>query len=151
MIQEIVQTIVEQARLLKDKHTIEKEAAVNYACIFSQSDKEYRKLDKETAKIGKIVKETKMGNVYLIEPMQTVAGPLRLIKIRKPDPERQERGDADFTVNHYKPFKKEHLDKPGFKLVTRSDMEMIELADKDFDVLAYFSHPTLGEVLSLSL
>lgn len=44
---------------------------------------------------------------------------------------------------------KEYLDKPGFKLIERPDMEMIELADSNYDVLAYFSNPTLGEVLGI--
>ena len=150
MIHELIKSIVEQAQVLKDKHTTEKDAPVNYACIFSQSDEEYEKLDQEVAKIGKVVKETKMGNVFLLEEsIETVAGPLRLVKIRKPDSSRQERGDADFTVRDYQSFKKEYLGKPGYKLIERPDMEMIELADKKFDVLAYFSNPTLSKVLGI--
>ncbi len=145
----IVQNIVSQARKLKDLHTDQKNAPVNYACIFSQSDDEYQRLEAMVAKIGKVIQSTKMGNVYLVESFETVAGPLRIVKIRKPDPNRPERGDADFTVSDYPAFKKAYLDKPGFKLIERPGHEMIELADKDFDVLAYFSHPILEKVLGL--
>jgi len=147
--QRIIQDTVKQASVLKGKHTTEKDAPVNYVCIFTQSDKEYQELDVQVAKTGKVIKETKMGNVYQVDPMQTVAGKLQIVKIRKPDPERLEWGDADFTVSDYKSFKKEYLNKPGFKLIERPDMEMIELADPKSKVLAYFSNPTLGEVLGI--
>ncbi|XOU94580.1 MAG: hypothetical protein ACNFW9_00775 [Candidatus Kerfeldbacteria bacterium] len=148
--QRIIQQIVEQARELKDISTTENKARVNYACIFSQSKKEYKELETDVAQYGKLIKETKMGNVYLVEPIQTWSGLVKIVKIRKPDPERPERGDADFTVRDYKVFKKEYLDKPGFSLIERPDMEMIELADPNFNVLAYFSNPTLGEVLGIN-
>ena len=37
----MVKDIVEKATVLKNKHTDEKKAPVNYACIFSQSKDEY--------------------------------------------------------------------------------------------------------------
>jgi len=144
------QHIVSDAQALKDKHVVEqKDAPVNYACVFAQSDGEYEALLQEAQELGKIVKNTKMGPVFLVEPIETVAGPLRLVKIRKPDPERTERGDADFTVADYPTFKTSVLGKPGYKLIDRPDMEMIELADPEFDVLAYFSHPILIETLGI--
>ena len=147
-----IQQIVQKASELKDKHTTEKDAPVNYACIFSQSEKEYRDLEQEISKMGKVVQETKMGNVYLLtEPIETVAGPVRIIKIRKPDPTRPERGDADFTVSDYRKFKREYLHTPGFSLMERPEMEMIELVNQQFDVRAYFSHPILAEVLKITL
>ena len=72
-----------------------------------------------------------------------------MLKIRRPDPKRPERGDADFTVSDYQTFKKTQLGKPGFGLIERTNMEMLELVDPDFDVLAYYSHPTLAEVLGI--
>ena len=142
--------IIQLALELKNTHTTEQTAPVNYACIFAQTDEEYEELEKETVKLGKVVKETPMGNVYLLaEPIQTVAGPLKIVKIRKPDQNRPERGDADFTVSNYSEFKKKYLDQPGFKLITRPEMEMIELMDPKFNALAYFSHPTLAETLGI--
>jgi hypothetical protein len=146
---QLIQDIVRQSTELKNTHTTAIDALVNYSCIFAHSEEEYQMLDSDAAKMGKVVKETKMGNVYLVEPIQTVAGPLRIVKIRKPDPKRPERGDADFTLADYPAFKKEYLNKPGFKLIDRTEMEMIELADEKFDVLVYFSHPTLAEVLGI--
>jgi len=145
-LRQFVQEIVEKARNLKNKHTSEKKAPVNYACIFAQSKEQYTTLLALTEKIGSIIMETPMGSVYHIQPLKTVAGNLRLLKIRKPDPTRPELGDADFTVENYPEFKKKHLSKTGFKLIQkREDFEMIELVDSQFNVRAYFSNPPLNE------
>lgn len=145
----LVQEIVREAKILKDAHTNERDAPVNYACVFAQSAYENESLLATAREFGKVVKDTKMGPVFLVEPIETVAGPLRLVKIRKPDPQRTERGDADFTVADYPTFKTYVLGKPGYKLIERPDMEMVELADPAFSVLAYFSHPLLIETLGI--
>ncbi|MBI4094702.1 MAG: hypothetical protein HY435_00725 [Candidatus Liptonbacteria bacterium] len=145
----LIQIIVAEAAKLRDARTTEHQAPVNYACVFSQSDEEYELLLTVAKQLGKAVQETAMGPVFYIEPLDTVAGDLRLVKIRKPDPKRTERGDADFTVTDYLTFKKTYFGKPGFRIIERPNMEMIELADPGFNVLAYFSNPPLGKVLNL--
>lgn len=138
---ELVKDIVSQAMTLKDSHTTEKNAPVNYSAIFSHSLKEYEELIEAAKKIGKVIDNTPTGPLFLIEPLDTVAGQLKLIKVRKPDETRKERGDADFTVFDYMSFKKTYLSKPGFKLITRPKSEMTELIAKGFNVRAYFSNP----------
>ena len=59
------------------------------------------------------------------------------------------RGDADFTVSDYPTFKKTYLGTPGFAILEKPNMEMIELSDPAFNVLAYFSNPPLGKVLNI--
>lgn len=140
---ELVKDIVKKAQALKDQYTDEGLASVNYACIFSQDEDEYQKLMRIAKVMGKMIKTTQSGNLYKINPIETSAGQLKLLKIRMPDVTRPERGDADFTVSDYPKFKEKHLPKEGFKLIERPDMEMIELIDPDFDVRAYFSHPPL--------
>jgi hypothetical protein len=98
--------------------------------------------------LGPIADNTATGPVFEIPPLLTPGGELRLLKIRRPDPKRPERGDADFTVSDFETFKREHLSAAGFGLIQRPEMEMIELIDPSFDVLAYYSHPPLAEVLS---
>lgn len=141
--------LVERSQTLVRKYTNQPDVPVNYACIFSHSDKEYDELFKSAQGIGQVVKDTPTGSVFQIEPLQTVAGPLQLLKIRQPDPTRPERGDADFTVPDYTEFKEKFLKQPGFSLLQRSEMEMIELTDPAFDVRAYFSSPTLAEQLGI--
>ena len=144
----LVKEIVAQANDFKNT-LVQEPAPVNYACIFYQNDGEYR-LFLETAKqMGKVVKETKAGPIFQIEPLPTVAGNLQLLKIRKPDPTRPERGDADFTLQNYDEFKKENLSKPGFKLIKRESFEMIEVINPRFNVLVYFSNPPLDKQLGI--
>lgn len=145
-----VQQIVTHSKELKDKHTNEDYAPVNYAAIFCQNEIEFKDFFDAANEIGKVIKETPTGPLFQIEPLETAAGTLRLLKIRQPDVTRKERGDADFTVSDYDSFKKTYLSKPGFKLIERETMEMIELMDPAFNVRAYFSHPPLDEQLGIN-
>ena len=147
----LIRTIVVQAKKLKDKHTDQVQALVNYACIFCQSGEEFEEFKNRAQELGEVIKQTSTGPLfYLNPPIQTISGPLRLLKIRQPDPTRPERGDADFTIDNHQRFKERYLNQPGFKLITRPEFEMIELMDSEFDVRTYFSHPTLEELLDLS-
>ena len=145
-----IQQIVETVKELKDKHTTEKNATVNYACIFSQSQEEYQELVVAAKKIGKIIEETPTGFLFYINPLPTVSGKLELVKIRIPDSTRPERGDADFTISNYLLFKKKYLSRQGFKLIKkREDFEMLEFIDPEFDVRVYFSHPPLDQQVEI--
>ncbi len=147
----LTKEIVEQAHRLSRKHTGERDAPVNYACIFAQSDAEFSVMVAFAKELGNVVDETPTGPVFLIEGLPTSAGEVRILKIRRPDSKRPERGDADFTVRNFAVFKEKNLGRPGFGLITRPNMEMIELIDSSFDVLAYYSHPTLADVLGIDL
>jgi hypothetical protein len=144
-----VKSIVEKATALKNKHIDNKNTPVNYACIFSQSQEEYDELLKAAQKIGNVIKETPTGPLFHIEPLQTVSGVLKLLKIRLPDPTRPEIGDSDFTISNFPEFEKKYLSRPGFKVMRRKDFYMIELADSSFDVRAYFSNPPLDKQLNI--
>lgn len=149
-VKSLTQWIVAEARRLSSSHTNEKDAPVNYACIFAQSEEEYEHLIRVARRLGVVVSDTPTGPVFKIAALPTVAGPLDLLKIRRADPKRPERGDADFTVSDYGRFKKQHLGTPGFHLIQREHMEMIELIDPDYNVLAYYSNPPLGKVLGIT-
>lgn len=148
-LEKMIQLIVSQAKELKNKHIGGDESPVNYVAIFSQNDEEYKNLLEAVKIIGDTVLETETGPLFKIIPLNTAAGALKLVKIRKPDKSRPERGDADFTVDDYSKFKKEFLDKEGFKLIKRENFEMIELVDSEFNVRAYFSNPSLDKQLKI--
>ena len=143
-LQESVKNIVEKARDLKNKYTDQKDAPVNYACIFAQTEDEYESLLQAVKKIGTLIKETPSGLLFKVS-IDTVAGKLQILKIRKPDPTRPERRDADFTVSDYPAFKEKYLSQAGFKLIQKDGFEMIELYDEHADVRAYFSFPPLDK------
>jgi hypothetical protein len=146
---QFVQEIVKKASNLKDKYTSEKKAPVNYACVFCQDEEQYKSLVAITQKIGNVVEETPTGPLFHIQSLDTNAGKLQLLKIRKPDATRPELGDADFTVSDYPEFKKKYLSQKGFKLIVRKNFEMIELVDPQFNVRAYFSNPSLNKELGI--
>jgi len=145
-----VKQIVSSAKDLKDKHIVElKDIPVNYACIFSQNESEYTELDAAAGKMGTIIKNTPSGALYHIEPIDTVAGKLQLLKIRKPDATKPEKGDADFTVPDFEEFKQKYLNKKGYQLIPKDGFVMIELMDPEFDVRVYFSNPPLDKQFNL--
>lgn len=146
---ETVRAIVRDACALKGAHTDEQDAPVNYACLFAQSDAEHAELVEAASKLGSVIKETPTGPLFQVS-IETSSGLLRLVKVRRPDPTRPERGDADFTLSDYEAFKRAHLGTSGFSLVERPQMEMIELVETGSDVRVYFSHPTLEVQFGLS-
>lgn len=86
----LINEIVYQADILKKKF-VKELAPVNYACIFCQNEKEYTLFTNLAKKIETIIQDTKTGPLFQIEPLITVAGNLKLLKIRQPDPTRTER------------------------------------------------------------
>jgi len=145
-----VADVVKQSCELKNKFTDEIDAPVNYACIFSQSDDEFSELKKCAKRIGKVIEETSSGPLFHIQPLDTVSGLLKLLKIRNPDKNRPECGDADFTVSDYEVFKNKYISQDNFKLISREKFEMIELMDPEFNVRVYFSHPPLNKQLNIN-
>ena len=150
----LIQTIiyiVDRSTELKNKFTDESLAPVEFACIFCQSEEEYKHFTNSIEKLGEIAERTDSGFTYLLDkPIKTVAGPLRLVKIRKPDIQHTERGDADFNTD-YKNFKKKYQDNPKFELIKRETFEMLRLSDPMFDVMACFSNIPKSEDLGIKL
>lgn len=141
----ITKSIVQQSFELCKKHISDLQVHVSYCAFFSQSQEEYDELNEQVKLFGRIANDTPTGPVYVINPIETVAGQLRVLKVRRPDPTRPERGDADFAIQDYSSFKENYLKKAGFKLIVREKFEMIELMDSEFNVRAYFSNPPVEE------
>jgi uncharacterized protein YllA (UPF0747 family) len=150
-LQKTVDYIADETTKLKNKYMGEISAPIDWVAIFSQNAAEYKSLLKETKSIGEIVQETPTGLIFkLNSSIKTKSGDLLIIKIRKHDKTRPQRGDADFRLSDYEAFKKRYLPDEHFKLIERKDYEMIELNDSEFDVLVYFSNPPISKVLGLS-
>lgn len=146
----LVKSIVEKANELKNKYTDQYEAKVNYACIFCKNDKDfnnYIELLKNSGSI--IISDTYSGPLFKLEGIDTIAGRLKLLKIRKPDDKHLDLGDADFTVSNYDIFKEKYLNKSNFKLINGNDYEMIELMVNEYDVRCYFSNIPIDQELNI--
>jgi hypothetical protein len=150
-LEETVKYIVNNSFELKNKFTDAKAAPVEFACIFCQSEDEYNDLDRLVGERGGIVQEMPSGKTYLLnEGILTKAGFLRLLKVRKPDPERRERGDADFNTS-YAEIKAKYVDDPRFELIKRDSFEMLRLSDPEFDVMSCFSSIPISKDLGIKL
>jgi len=150
-LEERVRYIVDKSLELKNKFTDAKEAPIEFACIFCQNQGEYRDLDFLVSKRGGVVQETDMGKIYLLtEGILTEAGLLRLLKVRKPDSQRHEKGDTDFNTN-FPEFKARYEHNPRFELVTRDTFEMLRLSDPEYDVMACFSSVPMSKDLGIVL
>jgi len=149
--EDIAKYIVNQSLKLKNKYTNALDASVEFACIFCKSDEEYKKFDNLAQTMGRRVQDTPSGYTYLLrKQVITNAGPLRLLKIRKPDPTRTERGDADFNTS-YKEFSNSYKNNSKFELIKRDTFEMLRLSDPEFDVMACFSSTPLSKGLGINL
>lgn len=148
-LKKLVCDLVVNAKELVHNYTEFDDSPINYACIFCQSDSEYNEFSKAANSIGKVIEETPSGPLYQIEQLETVSGKLQLLKIRKPDTTRTERGDADFTVFDFELFRSMYLHRPEFKLIQKPTFEMIELMAPGYNVRAYFSNPPLDKQLGL--
>ncbi len=146
-----VKYIVNRSTDLKNNFTNEVQASVEFGCIFCQNDEEYKHFTNSIKVLGKVAEDTKSGYTYLLDkPINTISGPLRLVKIRKPDSQRLERGDADFNTD-YEEFKNKYQNNPEFELIKRRAFEMLRLTDPDFDVMACFSNIPKSKVLGIKL
>ena len=144
----LIEKIINEAILLKNKHTDQINIPVNYVCVFCQSEEELNDFLKQAHKLGSVIKETPTGSLFKIS-LNTIVGKLQLLKIRKPDSTRPERGDADFTVSDYWSFKEKYLNDSGFSLIKRKNFEMMELYKENYDVRVYFSFPPLDKQFNL--
>ncbi|MBU0975821.1 MAG: hypothetical protein ABIE03_01575 [Patescibacteria group bacterium] len=142
----IIRYIVSCARGAIQKNTDFNNLPLDYLAIFSKNEKEFRALEKLVRSLGEEVEKNthSTGYTYLLDqPIDTEAGELKLLKVRKPDQTRPQRGAPDFRVPRYPAFKDKYLYSSGnFTLMIRKDFEMIEL--KGNDVLVYFPDKPVG-------
>jgi hypothetical protein len=146
-LEKIIFYLVKQGLATLERFTDEKNGALDYVAIFAKDENEFNDLLMIAETVGQEVdKETaKTGRTFLLnKPLDTTAGVLSLIKIRKPDDTRLQRGAPDFKIPDYQQFKDKYLKSDGnFTLMLKNDYEMIEI--KGPDVLVYIPDKTLSE------
>ncbi len=146
----LIQYIAIQTVKLKDKYIQDKDLRIDYLTIFSHSDEEFSEMKNIAAFLGEVIDENNGPVYHLKEPIDIPTGELRFLRIRKPDPERPQKGCNDFAVSDFKNFKQKYIGKfdEHLTLIKRPDYEMIEIKDAEFDVLVYFPSIRFSEKLS---
>lgn len=146
-LEKIVNYIVNQGIKAISENTDEKDLPVDYMGIFASDEKEFQEINDILKTLGQPGDKTASGSgaTYLLdEPFNTPAGPLKVLKIRRPDPTRPQRGAPDFKINDYTAFKEKYLlDRGNFTLMIKKSYEMLEL--KGVDVLVYFPNKSFDE------
>ena len=148
-LEKIVNYIVNQGLQAISENTEKKDLPVDYMGIFSKDDTEFTDMERLASTLGKPGDKTatKSGSTFLLDkPLNTPAGPLKVLKIRKPDPTRPQRGAPDFQVKDYLSFKEKYFSSgqnSNFSLMSRKKYEMLEL--KGIDVLVYFPSKSFDE------
>lgn len=139
-IKEIVNYIVSQSVKLKNKYVDKLPFKIEFCDIFAHDENEYQQLTEIIGKFGNIVYPGPTGNIYLLKnPINTIAGNLYYLKIRKPDLKLHLRGDSDFDTE-YTDLKQKFQNHSNFELLVREKFEMLRLSDPDFDVMTCFSN-----------
>lgn len=107
--------------------------------VFAHYPEEYEKLCKILAGQGRIVGENNGPRFLLQNPVKAGDTLITHVRVRKPDPYRMQVGCSDFDVEGYRDFKQQYLSKhpDNLRCIERTDYEMIEFFNPDFDVLAY--------------
>lgn len=145
----IIDYILKQCVALKNQYVEDKDLKADYICIFSHNNEEYLEFLEQARSLGRVVEETPTGPVFAFNVLiETIAGKPKMLKIRKPDESRPQKGDVDFNTD-YKLFKKKYFDGKKFTLIERENFEMLELRDDAFDVLVYFSSTPLSKQLGV--
>ena len=114
-------------------------APITSLSVFSHDDDEYAFLCGLLKTMGTGVGEVNGPRVALHEPMRAGGHTITHLRIRNPDPDKPQVGCADLDVADYFAFKNKNLSThlQNLKLIVRPDYELIELFDKDSDVLGY--------------
>ena len=149
---ELVDYVAKQGTLAILENTDEQNVSIDYVAIFAKDTDEFENMLCCAESLGSEVdkKMLKTGHTFLLrEPLETTAGNVSYLKIRKPDPTRTQRGAPDFTIPNYQEFKKKYLKSSGnFTLMVREDYEMIEL--KGIDVLVYIKNKPFEDSIGKS-
>jgi hypothetical protein len=153
-LEKIVTYIVNQGLKAIKENTNESDLPIDYLGIFAKDDDEFEEIERLLTILGKPGDKTatQSGSTFLLDkPLNTPAGRLKVLKVRRPDPTRPQRGAPDFRVKDYQNFKEKYLlsgENSNFSLMVRKEYEMLEL--KGIDVLVYFpsKHFDIRQLLS---
>ena len=121
------------------KKIIGKILPIKSLTVFSHYPDEFEKLSEITKTIVNFLNENNGPRIILHKPIKVGNNTIIHLRIRKPDPYRMQVGCNDFEIIDYNTFKNENLSKHtnNLRLIKRSNYEMIEFFDPDFDILAY--------------
>jgi hypothetical protein len=134
-----VEYIVSTGAKVAEKYTTIIGIPLDYVAIFTQSQEEYMEYIHLAQSLGKEIQTIPTGNLFrLNETLHTSVGDMVVVKIRKPDISRSQRGCVDFRIPNYAELKMKYQGHPFVNVIDRYEYEMIEIREDTTDVLVYF-------------
>ncbi len=132
-----VRYVAEQTSVMCEKIVGER-FPITSLTIFSHSPDECVLLTKLLLTLGDHYDEHNGLRVQLHVPIEVGSNAIALLRVRHPDVARPQVGCNDFDVD-YVTFKEKYLSQhfAHLRLIKRTEYDMIEFADPEFDVLAY--------------
>lgn len=145
----IVDTIIARGLEAIKANTDGYEFSLDYVAIFAKDQAEFDEMLHCAESLGTEVDlaSAKTGKTFKLSEPKTIDDRiLKVLKIRRPDQTRPQRGAPDFVVNDYQKFKDQYLSSSGnFTLMVRKDYEMIEL--KGIEVLVYLKKESFSRAI----
>lgn len=123
---------------VKDMYVDESDLELVYITLFSHTKEEHVDHINAANQIGSEISDHNGPVFKLDDPIELPNGMLKQFRIRKPDPERPQKGCGDFKVNNYQDFKNTYIDQPNFVFFDRETYEFIGIHDLDQEYLVYF-------------
>lgn len=142
----IVKYLIEKADQLINSYKMQDGITkIDYVAIFPKSAVDETSLVESLKHIGLPVKETPTGTIYKLTTfVEMPQGEVQLVKIKKFDKNRTQRGYIDYEVADYQKFKMENLSKGVVEISQNAEgMEMLKLVDPE--VLIFFPENPLGK------
>ncbi len=100
---------------------------LEFISVFAQNAEEYERYLEELLNIGNLFDESSTGVFISLErPLSTSLGGISVIKVRKPNEERRDLGNANYYVNDFQSFLNKYSKTDYFSV--SSDSEGIKLA-----------------------
>ncbi len=133
-----IKYVAARSRTLIERIT-HRSLAISYLTLYTHREEDFVRLCTFMSELGKPVDVEDGIRFVLKSPIKTRSGPLKRVRIRKPDPYLAHVGAGDFTVGDYTDFRDAELaQNPGnIRMIQRDGYQMMEFHDASFDVFAY--------------
>ncbi len=111
---------------------IDPDIAIDFIDIFPISYAERERIELDIRESSKIIEKDNKGEFYLLnEPISTIYGELRVVKLRIFDEHKKKRGTMDFKCNDYNSIKAIIKDRENVYIIHREFDELIEIPIQD--------------------
>ena len=135
--QQALQYIAENAAQLANT-VLHKELPIDTLTIFTQTDDEYNFIEGLIRQYGQESGFTHGTTLYIETDLTVANQPIKLLGVRRPDPERPQVGYGDYPTAEFAALREAHAEDERVQPIQSGNgIELLELRHPDFAVLGY--------------